>query len=320
MPVRRDATRRGSTADALRPGYSRRYRIAFPVQYGIIIILLLIIGAIALVFALVKLAKAAAQRERQRIAALADWAGRNGFAFAKGDPHNLDARLDGVFDIGRGHDRYAFEVLARAEPVPAFIFQYHYKTWETRTVTTTDSKGRTHTRTERYEQSHWKRFLILELGAAFPALVIRPEGWFDKVAGFVGFDDVDFESEEFSGRYFVKSSDRQFAYAVIHPQMMEWMLERRLALQLDRGMLLMDLSGTRHDAVTCHDACAGAVGFVNRIPSFVWQDYGKRPPVELTEPAAPVAPGPSRGRTRVDASAAAADDTRGEMGMMGRHG
>jgi hypothetical protein len=235
-------------------------------------IILLIIGAIMLVFALVKVAKAAARREQQRLAALTDWAVSNGFQFSKTDPHNLDDRFSGVFDIGRGHDRRAFEVLTRSDPVPAFIFQYHYKTWETRTVTTTDSKGRSRTRTERYEQSHWKRFLIVESAAAFPSLVIRPEGWFDKLAGIVGFDDVDFESEQFSRRYFVKSSDRQFAYAVIHPQMMEWMLERKLALQLDGGMLLMDLSGTRHDAGTCHVDCLVDVCFVIVFLSFLWYD------------------------------------------------
>ena len=253
-------------------------------------IILIIIGAIGLVLALVKLAKVAAERERQRLAALADWAGLNGFHFAKDDPLNLDARFNGLFDIGRGHNRYAFEVLSRTDPSPAFIFQYHYKTWETRTVTTTDSKGRSHTRTETYEQSHWKRFLIVELAAAFPTLVIRPEGWFDKLASFVGFDDVDFESEQFSSRYFVKSSDRPFAYAVIHPQMMEWLLAEPFAGQIDRGLLTRDLSGQRHDAATCHAAWSAAVGFINRIPPFVWQDYGKRDRIVLPEPAPPIEP------------------------------
>ena len=251
-------------------------------------IILIIIGAIALILTVVKRAKAAAERDAQRLAALADWSERNGFQFSKNDPLNLDARFNGRFDIGRGHDRYAYEVLSRSDPVPVFIFQYHYKTWETRTVTTRDSQGRTHTRTERYEQSHWKRFLIIELGAQFPSLVIRPEGWFDKFAGFIGFDDVDFESAQFSSRYFVKSSDRQFAYAMIHPQMMEWLLAEPFAGQIDGGLLTRDLSGQRHDAATCHAAWSSAVGFVNRIPPFVWQDYGKRDRIALPEPAPPI--------------------------------
>src|SRR5688572_6318687 len=132
-------------------------------------VILIVAGAVALILVLVKLGKMAAERERRRRAELAEWASRNGFAFAKDDPHDLDARFNGVLDIGRGHDRYAFDVLSRADPVPAFLFQYHFKTWETRTVT---RNGKT--RTERYEQTHWRRYLIVDLGAPFPSLAIRP--------------------------------------------------------------------------------------------------------------------------------------------------
>ena len=244
------------------------------------IIILIVVGVAGLVLLIVKLAKAAADRERQRRAALAEWASRNVFTIHPDDAHNLDARFAGLLQIGRGHDRYAFDVLARAEPIPAFLFQYHFKTWETRTVT---RNGKT--RTERYEATHHRRYLVVELAAAFPSLVVRPEGWFDKVAGFVGFDDVDFESAEFSARYFVKSSDRQFAYAVIHPQMMEWMLGADVFVQLESGKLLMNLSGWRfkHDAFGCYHAWANAVGFINRIPSFVWHDYGSRAEVRMPE-------------------------------------
>ena len=171
--------------------------------------------------------------------------------------------------------------------MPAAIFQYHYKTWETRTVT---RNGRTYT--EQYEEDHWRRYLIVELGVVFPQLFLRTEGLFDKIAGFVGFDDIDFESEEFSKRYFCKSEDRQFAYAVIHPQMMEWMLTRRFEGELRQGLLVMDVSSTGHTAESCQEAWSNAAGFVNRIPPFVWQDYAKREPIKLPEPAPYVPPAP----------------------------
>jgi hypothetical protein len=47
---------------------------------------------------------------------------------------------------------------------------------------------------------------------------------FDKIAGAVGFDDIDFESAEFSKRFHVKSPDKKFAYDVIHPRTMEFLL------------------------------------------------------------------------------------------------
>jgi len=60
---------------------------------------------------------------------------------------------------------------------------------------------------------------------AVPDLAIRYEHLGDKILGAIGFDDIDFESEEFSRRFFVKSPDKRFAYAVVHPQMMEFLLD-----------------------------------------------------------------------------------------------
>ena len=57
-----------------------------------------------------------------------------------------------------------------------------------------------------------------------PDLFIRPEGFFDKIAGALGFDDINFESKEFSSRFLVKSGNKKFAYDVIHPQTMEFMM------------------------------------------------------------------------------------------------
>jgi hypothetical protein len=252
------------------------------------LVILLIVAAAGVVYLIVKAAQAHAERERQRLAGLNAWAAANGFNFSTGDPWNLDGRYNGVAAIGTGHDRYAFEVVSRSEPVPASIFRYHYKTWETRTVT---RNGRTYT--ERYEATHWNRYLIVELGVPFPQLFLRAEGIFDRIAGFVGFDDIDFESEEFSKRYFCKSEDKQFAYAVIHPQMMEWMLAHPFEGELRRGLLVMDVGRVTHTPEGCQQAWENAAGFVNRIPPFVWQDYGKREPIKLPEPAPYVPPAPS---------------------------
>jgi len=69
-----------------------------------------------------------------------------------------------------------------------------------------------------------------------PDLLIRREGMFDKLAGAFGFEDIDFESAEFSKRFFVKSSDKRFAYDVIDARMMEWLLSGTPpTIDLERG-------------------------------------------------------------------------------------
>ncbi len=238
---------------------------------GIIVIALVVIAIF------VWLAKLAAERERARRAALADFAASNGMTFSIADPINLDSRYNGVNDIGRGHARYAEDVLHLRQPMLT-AFRYHYKTWETRTVT---RNGRTHT--ERYEKTHWRQYLIIELSSQFPALSLRGENLFDKLAGFVGFDDIDFESEEFSKKYFCKSVSKEFAYAVMHPQMMEYLLNLALPIEFNGRLLVMDLGGCKFDALSLADAINAVAGMVNRIPDFVWQDYGKTLPVKLPQ-------------------------------------
>jgi hypothetical protein len=245
------------------------------------VVILLVISAIVLI---VIVAIGSAARERERVAGVVSWAGQNGFAFHKDDPFDLDRRYNGMGDVGRGHSRYAYEILHRSDPAAVFIFRYYFQTTETRTVTHTNADGSSHTTTETYEESHHRAYFVIELNAAFPALHIRPEHWGDKLAGLIGFDDINFESEQFSRRYFCKSDNREFAYAVIHPQMIEWMMDLKFVGQLEDGKFIIDISGLQYDAGGIGQTWEQAVGFINRIPPFVWQDYGKRAKLELPPP------------------------------------
>lgn len=111
----------------------------------------------------------------------------------------------------------------------------------------------------RYKQDHGagknrrtvtRRFsyLIVHLPYRTPAVLVRPEGMFDKVAAAFGFDDIDFESAEFSRRFFVKSSDKRFAYALLEPRMMEFLLAARPPmLDLEDGQLCLSDGQRRWD-------------------------------------------------------------------------
>lgn len=246
-------------------------------------VFLIIVGIVVVIFVMISLARAAAERERQRIAAVSAWAQANDFSFSQQDPFDLDARFNNLADIGRGHSRYAFEILSRQQPVPSFLFRYHFATTETRTVSSTDGNGNTTTRTETYEQDHWRTYVAIDTGGSFPDFFIRPEGWGDKVKGLIGFEDINFESEEFSRKYFCKSDDRQFAYALIHPQMIEWMMNLRLTAMLNRGVLMIELDPNANNPAAFVAGWNLAAGFINRIPPFVWTDYGKKPAIQITE-------------------------------------
>jgi hypothetical protein len=91
-------------------------------------------------------------------------------------------------------------------------FDYHYETHST------DSKGR------RQTHHHHFSFFILLLPRSFPELTIAREGVFSKIAQAFGFDDIDFESHEFSRKFCVRSKDKKFAYDVCHARFMEYLL------------------------------------------------------------------------------------------------
>jgi hypothetical protein len=187
--------------------------------------LIALIG-LGLVGLLVAWGRRAARLRRAALAALAaEW----GWRF---DPDH-DAAHDEEYAhfelFRRGHSRSAYNTLSgaltldgRRWPAKAGDFRYM--------VTSSDGK---HTTTHTYVFS----YLIVHLPfRGVPDLLIPREGLFDKLAGVFGFDDIDFESEEFSRRYCVKSPDKRFAYAVVHPRMMEFLLaEQPPAIDIEQG-------------------------------------------------------------------------------------
>lgn len=180
---------------------------------GIVIVILL--------FVVLPLIAAAAYysylQQQRRIAELSALAVQNGWHFdaAKNYSHDGEHHQFSVFN--QGHSRFAYNTMrgtleASGGHWPILLGDYHYK------ITSGSGKNRS-TQTYRFS------YAIVALPYAnLPELTIRHEGFFDKVAGFFGFDDIDFESAEFSDRFSVKGSDKKFAYDVIDPRMMQFLL------------------------------------------------------------------------------------------------
>lgn len=162
-----------------------------------------------------------------------------------------------------GHKRYAFNVLEGTyRERPVCCFEYHYETYSS------DSKGR------RQTHHHYLTAAAIHLPHGLGYLMVRPENIFDKLAGAVGFNDIDFESVEFSRRFYVKSLDRKFAYDIIHARTMEFLLHRvarGFAFEL-AGPALLLYNGARWRPEQVPDALDWLVEFVELIPDYVWHD------------------------------------------------
>lgn len=170
------------------------------------------------------------KREQERRAALEALASSLGLRF---EPEDDDAHDDeyAQFEIfRRGHSRTAkhtmrgrIELFGRPCEICAGDFRYK--------ITSGSGKSRS-TRTYIFS------YLIVHPPWPAPTLLVRPEGFFDKVKGALGFDDIDFESEDFNRRFWVQSSDKRFAYDVLHPRMMEFLLAQLgSAIDLEGGAM-----------------------------------------------------------------------------------
>ena len=115
--------------------------------------------------------------------------------------------------LDQGSNRYAYNILdGDYDGYAVKVFDYHYETHST------DSKG------HRQTHHHHFSFFMLQLEKAFPELTIAREGFFSKIAQAIGYDDIDFESHEFSRRFVVRSRDKKFAYDFCNGQMIDYLL------------------------------------------------------------------------------------------------
>lgn len=152
----------------------------------------------------------AQQKRRQALAALA---AQLGWQFDPDKDRGHDDRYAQFAVFRRGDSRAAYNTMSgnlevAGRSYPAQLGDFTYKTGS--------GKNRS---------THRVSYLIVHSPfLAAPSLLIRPEGMFDRLLGAVGFEDINFESAEFSRKFFVKSSDRRFAFDVVHPRMIEFLL------------------------------------------------------------------------------------------------
>lgn len=69
-------------------------------------------------------------------------------------------------------------------------------------------------------------YLVVRLPAPIPAILLRPENFGDRVMSAAGFNDIDFESKAFSDRYMVGCTDKKFAFRLISPLVMQFLMEK----------------------------------------------------------------------------------------------
>ena len=213
--------------------------------------------AVVVLVIIVAIFSAIAQRKRRE--GLFELAMRLNLDFQAGKNFEIPGRFGFLKQLAQGDDRYAANVLSgnyRQNKILAF--DYHYQTHST------DSKG--HPQTE----DHWFSFFILTLPAIFPDLTIRRENLFTKIAGAFGYQDINFESAEFSKTFNVRCQDKKFAYDVCNAKMMEYLLANRdLSVEIENQVLALAFS-TRLSVEQIEFNLQRLVEIRSRLPDYLF--------------------------------------------------
>jgi hypothetical protein len=217
------------------------------------------VGFLALIVIGAIYAHRQAARRRNELTALAV---RLGWTFRSENDRTLAEQLGAPRCLQQGSNRYAYNVLeGRYHERTIRAFDYHYETYST------DSKGNRQTNHHRFSVA------VLETGLPLKPLLIRPEGFFDRIGEFFGMDDIDFESNQFSREFHVTSPDRRWAFDVIHQATMEFLLEApRFTVEL-HGPRVLVYRGGHFQPAEFETAIRLANGIIDRLPNYLLTEW-----------------------------------------------
>ena len=197
-------------------------------------------------------------KARERREAMARLATELGFEYYVDDPWDLEDTY-AMFELfGRGHSREASNVICGemdGRAVVAFDYQY----------TTGSGKNKS---------THSYQAVVMGLPIVAAGLRMRTETVFDRLASWVGWDDIDFESDEFSRRYHVASEDRRFAYDIFHARLIEHLLACGQAPGLEMKGPLMVLFDSQGNVENVRRLIAIGREIVASIPEYVLKARG----------------------------------------------
>ena len=216
----------------------------------VVVVVVLIVIVVGTIYGLIQ--------ARQRLEALNELALRLGLNFSAAEDYALPERYGFLKQLAQGDDRYARNVLSGIyQQNQVLVFDYHYATYHT-------DKNGTH------KEDHWFSFFILTLPMVFPDLTIRRENFFTKIAEVFGYQDINFESAEFSKAFNVRSPDKKFAYDVCNSKMMEYLLANRdLSIEIENNVLALAFN-TRLSAEQIEANLRRLVEIRSRLPEYLF--------------------------------------------------
>ncbi|HHT9130083.1 MAG TPA: hypothetical protein ACFYEC_04365 [Candidatus Brocadiaceae bacterium] len=191
--------------------------------------------------------RAANQRRKELLA----WAQSKGLQFNSARHYGSDYRFPTFSCFQQGSSSYACNVITGSIADREFLgFDY-----------SSNTPGK--------RADHRFSAIILQSPILLKPLLIRPEKFIDKITEFAGFNDIHFESAEFNRKFNVKSPDKRWAYDVIHPRMMEFLLASPVfTIQLNLTQIMASRNHTF--SVSDYESAVGVIeGMLDRLPEYL---------------------------------------------------
>lgn len=176
-----------------------------------------------------------------------------------------------------GHNHRTSDVV-HGEMYPGCWFVALIHHWQTtRTETYTDGNGNTQTRT--VTENHQEVIHEVTLSFGMPDLTVTTDS---RMRRLFNGGSLDFELAAFNDAYDVYCDVPKFAYDVLHPRQIEYLM--------GVGAMPFEIVGSRvrprsreHSPQAIAHELDVLAGFFARFPAFVWQDLGvPEPPLRLT--------------------------------------
>ena len=190
---------------------------------------------------------------------IAAWATNAGLTFSPRSDRTYDNRYPEFGCLHRGHSRSAYNIASgfwNDRPLEAFDYRY----------VTGHGKNRT---------THTFSGIILASGLSLKPLQIRSENVLDKLTEFFGADDIDFESDQFSREFHVKSPDRKWAFDVLHQRTMEFLLSNpKFSIEFDTESIIC-WRNRRFDLQKRESAISVVEGILDRLPEYLVREQRK---------------------------------------------
>ncbi len=222
---------------------------------GFLFVLFAIVAIGVVAFSVVSTAK-----RRESAAAVA---GRLGMTYHQRDDLGITRLPHPIFRMGDSRKATNL-VTGTLRDRQVTLFDYEY------VVHQTDAEGKRSSTTHRFSA------VMVELGIACPPTTIRRERITTKLANALGFGrDVQFESDEFNRAFEVRTQSQQFAFTLIDPAMMQWLMANGFDLDMQFHSGVLAVIASRRPWTEMEGLATRVLDFTDQFPRLVWSSYGK---------------------------------------------